>query len=318
MDASMTPATPQTNPASTPMPPPTGGRISRGFRLAGLSWRVVMQEKTLLVLPLISMVASMFLLAGLTGIMWASGTLDTVGNSVSSATSGAGASTVYSQLTIVDYLLLGIYYFLASFIVVFFNAAIVAIAMKRLNGEDASLGDGIRTAWKHVGKIAVWALITATVGLILRTLQERAGFIGQIVIGLIGVAWTIVTFFVVPVLLFEEVGAVGGIKRSASIFKAKWGEQLTGTVAVSLVFMLAGMLGVLIGVGLVFVSPWLGIPFIIFVVVLVAALSGAVMGVFNAALYKFATTGEVGVGFTEADLNAAFYSKKRGRRGATA
>jgi len=280
-----------------------------------MSWSVVMKEKSLLALPLISMAAGLALFAGLSGIFWANGTIQAVGDSVSSAASSS-ASSFYEQLTPVDYVLLGAYYFLATFITVFFNAAIVAIAMKRLNGEDATLGDGIRMAWKHAGKIAVWSLITATVGLILRSLQERAGFIGQIVIGLIGAAWTIVTFFVVPVLLFEEVGAVGSIKRSAIIFKAKWGEQLTGTAGITILFGIIGFIGVLIGVGLVFVSPFLGIPFIVFTVLLMAALSGAVMGVFNAVLYKYATTGEVGDGFTEADLNAAFYSKK-GRRGAT-
>ena len=313
MDQSMNPTPhPMQPPVPTqqPMaPPPSGGRFRRGLHLLGISWRVVMSEKSLLVLPIFSMIAGLFLFAGMSGILWANGTITRV---VDAAGGSSGRFDFYQQFGPMDYVVLGIYYFLAAFVVVYFNATIIAIATKRLRGEDAKLGDGFREANKHLGKIAGWALVTATVGLILRSLEERAGLIGRIVIGLIGLAWAIVTFFVVPVLLFEEnVSVFGSIKRSASLFKQRWGEQLTGTIAITALFGIIGFVAVMIGVGVTMAVPVLGIILIVASVLVLSALSGAVSGVFNAALYRYATTGEAGGGFTEADLNGAFYAKKR-------
>ncbi|MEX0990886.1 MAG: DUF6159 family protein [Actinomycetota bacterium] len=303
MDQSMNP--PQQPPVPPTPPPPSGGRFRRGLHLLGISWRVVMSEKSLLVLPLVAMFTGLLLFAGLAGIFWTTGTITRVGQ----ASSG---TNFYAQLTPVDYGLLGLYYFLAAFITVYFNAVIIAIAMKRLGGEDAKLSDGFKMANKHLGKIAGWALVTATVGLILRSLEERAGIIGRIVIGIIGLAWAIITFFVVPVLLFEaNVGVFGSVKRSALLFKQRWGEQLTGTISITLLFGLLGFVAVAISVAVAFVVPVLGIFLAVASILAMTALSGAVSGVFNAALYRYAPTGQAGGGFTEGDLNGAFYAKKR-------
>ena len=97
-------------------------------------------------------------------------------------------------------------YVALAFVSIYFNAAVIGTAMKRLQGEDASIHDGLALARQHIGKIFVWAVITATVGMILRSLQERAGILGRIVLGIVGIAWTVLTFFVVPVLLYEPVG----------------------------------------------------------------------------------------------------------------
>lgn len=288
--------------------PPHRGRFRTGVYLMGVSWRVVKSEPSLLVLPILSMIASVLLLAGFAGIFWVNGTITRV---VDAAGAGSSAEAFTSAMRPLDYVLGFAYYFLAAFFVVFFNAAIIAIAAKRLDGEDATVGDGLRAASKHAGKIAVWALITATVGMILRAIQERVGVIGDIIIAIIGVAWTLITFFVVPVILFEDVGAVASIKRSASIFKQKWGEQMTGTIGITAILGIVGFLGVMIGVGLAFVALPIGIAFAVLVVLAVSVLSGAITGVFNTALYRYATTGTVGGGFTEADMAAAFVAKKQ-------
>ena len=94
--------------------------------------------------------------------------------------------------------------------------------------------DGLALARQHIGKIFVWALITATVGMILRAIQERSGIVGRIVIGIVGIAWSVLTFFVVPVLLYEPVGVGESIKRSASIFRQRWGEQFIGNATIGL------------------------------------------------------------------------------------
>ena len=41
----------------------------------------------------------------------------------------------------------------------------------------------------------------------LQALEQRAGIVGRIVIGLVGMAWALVTMLVLPVLVIEQVGA---------------------------------------------------------------------------------------------------------------
>ena len=164
------------------------GRISRGFRLLGASWKVLQQDRELLVLPLISFLCIAVAAAGFGGIGWAAGMFD------------EGKTSTGSPAF---YVLMFAFYFVTYFIAIYFNAAVVGAAMKRLEGGDPTLGDGLRAASSKLGKIAGWAAVAATVGLIIRSLEERAGFIGRIVLGIIGVAWSAITFFVVPVLLFD-------------------------------------------------------------------------------------------------------------------
>src|ERR687895_2520317 len=142
-------------------------RIRWGFRLLGASWEVLRSDKELLVLPVLSFLAIAVATAGIGALAWA-----------------GGLGSERDSLTALDYVYLFVFYFVAYFIGIFFNAAVVGAATIRLQGGDPTVGDGMRMARQHLGKIAGWALIAASVGLILRALEDRAGFIGRIVIGL--------------------------------------------------------------------------------------------------------------------------------------
>ncbi|HEX2025637.1 MAG TPA: DUF6159 family protein [Actinomycetota bacterium] len=269
-------------------------RISRGFRLLRASWEVLRSDKELLVLPVLSFLAIAVATAGIGALAWA-----------------GGLGSERESLTALDYVYLFIFYFVAYFIGIFFNAAVVGAATIRLQGGDPTVRDGLRLASSKLGKIAGWAAISATVGLILRSLEERFGFLGDLIIGLIGVVWGAITFFVVPVLLYEPVGAIEGIKRSASIFKQRWGEQMTGNVAIGLAMFLIG-LPVLVIAGLVAsVAMPVGVAIGILAIGALIAFGTAVSGVFQAALYRYATTGESAGAFHAADLQSSF----RPRRG---
>lgn len=270
-------------------------RISRGFRLLRASWDVLRSDKELLVLPLISFVLIALVTASLAGAAWATG----------------GLGRHRDSLEVIDYVFLGLYYFVAYFIGIFFNAAVVGAATIRLQGGDPTVGDGLRLAASKAGKVAGWAAISATVGLILRSLEERAGFLGDLVIGLIGVVWGAITFFVVPVLLYEPVGPVEGIKRSAAIFRRRWGEQFTGNVAIGLAVFLLALPALLLAGALAAVSLPVGIVVGVLVIGTLVAVGSALSGVFQAALYRYATTGEAGGAFDHADLQTSF----RPRRG---
>jgi hypothetical protein len=269
------------------------GSISRGFRLAKASWGVVKQDRELLVLPVISFLCSLLVMG-----VFALGAV------------GIGIPEQGQTISPALYVLGFVMYVVLAFITIFFNAAIIGTAMKRLKGEDASLRDGIALARQHIGKIFVWALITATVGMILRTLQERAGIIGRIVIGMIGVAWNVITFFVVPVLLYEPLSVPGSIKRSASIFRQRWGEQFIGNATIGLAIFLVAIPVVLVGVGITLAVPYVGIPLLVIALGALMAIGAACSGVFNAALYRYATTGESSGAFSIEDMDSSFRPKK--------
>jgi hypothetical protein len=188
---------------------------------------------------------------------------------------------------------------------------VIGMAMKRLRGEDASIRDGLDLARAHVGKIFVWSVLTATVGMVLRAIAERSGIVGRIVLSLIGVAWNVITFFVVPVLLFEPVGVTDGIKRSASIFRQRWGETFIGTGAIGLVIFLASLVVIVVAVPLGMALPALGVAVGVLGLGALAAIGVACTGVFNAALYRYATTGEASGAFTVEDLQASFRPRER-------
>jgi hypothetical protein len=272
------------------------GSISRGFRLVKASWAVVRQDHELLVLPAISFLCSLVVMA-----VFGLGML------------GIGIPERDESLNVAHYAVLFAMYVALSMVTVFFNAAVIGTAMKRLRGEPATLRDGLGLARRHLGQLMVWALITATVGMILRMLQERAGAIGRLLLGALGVAWTVITFFVVPVILYESVGAPQAIRRSVSLFRERWGEQFTGQATIGLALFLIALPIAVLGGMLAAAEPVVGIPLLVLAIGALAAIGAACSGVFNAALYRYATTGESSGAFSEDDLNATF----RPRRGAT-
>lgn len=271
-------------------------RISRGFRLLGASLQVLRADKELLVLPLISFAALVVVVTPLLAVAFATG-----------ISSGEDL-----RLSTLQYVFLGVAYFIASFIGIFSNAAIVGAATIRLEGGDPTVKDGLRIAFSKVDKIIGWAALTATVGIVLRAIEERVGILGRIVIAVVGAAWGVITFFVVPVLLYEPLGVMQAVKRSATIFKERWGEQFTGNISIGLatvlvavpVFVVAFLLGV--------VSPLLGVAVGVLAMAALMVVTTAVTGIFNAALYHYATTGSASGPFGEEDLRGAFRPKQKG------
>jgi Family of unknown function (DUF6159) len=272
------------------------GSVSRGFRLAKASWTVVKQDRELLVLPVISFFCSLIVMTVFGLGMWGIG-LPAKGESPSPGIYAIGF----------------VMYVALAFVTIFFNAAVIGTAMKRLQGQDAKISDGLALARQHIGKIFVWAVITATVGMILRTIQERSGVVGRILIGIVGIAWNVLTYFVVPVLLFEPVGVGDSIKRSATIFRQRWGEQFIGQATIGLAFFLVSIPVVLVGVLIAAAVPILGVPILIVAIGVLMAVAAACSGVFNAALYRYATTGEASGAFSVEDMNSSFRPRKGGR-----
>jgi hypothetical protein len=261
------------------------GRIGRGWQLAKMSLRVIRKDKEILVFPVLSGIITLLILGS-----FFVGTFFTVGIS---GLEDSSSSWVFYAFFIV-------FYFVAFFVSIFFNAAIIGCAMIRMDGGDPTVKDGLRIAGQNVSSILKWALFAATVGLIIRAIQERVGFIGKLIMGAIGVAWTIVTYFVVPVLIYEHLGPWAAVKRSASILKGTWGEALVGNLGLGAIFFLAMLPGIFILVlGIYGFVAWglaAGIAILAMAIVyilMIGIIASAAQAVLVAALYRFATTGQV-------------------------
>ena len=207
--------------------------FGRTWQLTKMSWGVLQSDRKLIAFPIMSGVALVILAALLTGVGAGFGTFERLGEAETAGLAEA------------DIVLLGITYFLLAFVIIYFNAALIGAAMVRLAGGTPTLGDGFRLANSRLPQIAGWALISATVGLILQILrnQSRDNFLGQIALSIVGGVWAYLTFFVVPVLVAEETGPITAIKRSSSLFKRTWGEQVVANFGFGIVGFVAALIG---------------------------------------------------------------------------
>lgn len=270
------------------------GRIGTGWQLTKTSLRVLRKDKELLLFPLLSGLAILGILAAFIGGMF--------------VTVGFGAA-FGGDLTWLFAVLMVVYYIVSFFIAFFFNAAIIGAATIRLNGGNPTLGDGLRIARENVKRIFLWAVFAATVAMILRAIQERLGFIGKILIGLVGIAWSLATYFVVPVLVYEKLGPWAAVKRSAHLFKTTWGETLVGGFSLGAIFVLLGLAGLLAPIlGFLLggvVGLLVGIVVLVVYWVALGLVASAASSILIAALYRYATTGKVAEDFQGLPVFAA-------------
>lgn len=265
-------------------------RIRRSWQLAKASLDVLRKDKELMIFPIISalamvVVSAVFLLPSLL-----SNLVDNI--------LGADAP-------VLGYVVLFLFYIVQYTVVYFFNTALIGAALIRLRGGDPTVRDGIKVALSRLGPIVGWALVSATVGLLLNVISDRSKKngrgIGHLVSSLLGAGWNIVTFLVVPVLAAEGLGPIEAIKRSWALLKRSWGEQISGTITIGLVFGLVGVISGLLlvgaGAGLsLWLESWVpGLLFGILLVMLImflGLLNSTLSGIFAAAVYTYAVDGE--------------------------
>jgi hypothetical protein len=209
--------------------------------------------------------------------------------------------------------LLFVFYLVVSFITLFFNTALVGAALTRLRGGDPNFNQGMQIAIRNLGHIFVYAIINATVGLVMAIIEERLEAVGRIVAGLVGGAWAIVTFLVVPVMVAENISPFEAIKRSGELLRKTWGEQIIGSAGIGLVIFLFSLLAAvpvvlaaLTGVAAVAVT---GAVIAVIYLCAVFLIGSALNGVYRAALYLYATTGNSAAPFDSDLLSGAFRSK---------
>lgn len=208
------------------------------------------------------------------------------------------------------------YYFVTYFAVVFFNAALVSCALMRFNGEEPTIGDGFRAASMRLPQILAWALVSATVGVLLWLVENVHEKVGAWISAILGTVWTVITYFVVPVLVVEKLGPIAAIKRSASILRKTWGEALVGRLGLGFFIFLLSLPGILlIFLGAVLIAQnmgTIGLALIIGGVLYLlfeSAVAAALQGIFVGALYQYAAQGSVPRGFDEDTFRGAFGKK---------
>jgi hypothetical protein len=214
---------------------------------------------------------------------------------------------------LVFYIALFAFYLVSYFVVIFFNTALVSCVNARLQGKEMSVGEGLKNALNHFTSILAWALVSATVGIILQLLKEKGGVIGKIAASLVGGAWGLVTFFVVPILVLEDKGVVDAIKESTSLIRKTWGETIIGSGSIMLVFVIIGIIGFICTLATLLLGSFavFGIALVLFIglVIVLAVVAAAMQGIFVTALYTYARTGTVPSAFRSDLIQNAFVQK---------
>ncbi len=297
--------------------------FGRSWRLVKASYSVLKQDKELLWFPVMSTIGLIVVTIAMMLPLAGSGIFGAVeaGEELSS-----GQSTMAFIFTF-------LFYFVTYTVIIFSNTALIGAAMIRLDGGDPTVSDGIRIARERLSTILGWAAIAATVGMILQALQNMAResdnivtqIIGSILVSLVGFAWNLMTFLVIPVFVVENVGPIEAIKRSGAMVKKTWGENITGSFSMGIIqFLIMLAVFLLVGLPLFLLASSMESAFLmVVVVVLVVTLIGAIgiffsalNGIFQAALYKYAINDgntEVVSEFFDADMIAGAFQPKAAR-----
>lgn len=272
-------------------------KFSRSWELVKASAGVLRSDKELLIFPVISGIAALIVLA----------TFAIPIVSLKLFEGGTGP---------LGYVLGFLFYLCQYFVIFFFNSALVGAAMIRLNGGDPTVADGLRIARERMLPILGYAAIAATVGLLLQFLKNKDNFVIRMLGSLLGTAWTVASFLVVPVLVANKIGPIDAVKKSIELLKSTWGENAVGQLGIGFVFgfIMAGVIitGVVLSILGFTVSPYLGGSLVVLTILsalTVGIIQSALSGVYAAALYRFANDGVAPQGFEGMGLQTAFQAR---------
>jgi hypothetical protein len=276
--------------------------FQRSWELTKASWHVLLQDKQLLLFPILSVVFSIaFVMVML---------FPTVILAILNEASFSYAFPFYAAV-------FGIYFGLA-FIATFFNVCVVYTTKKRFDGGNATFAESIKFSFSRIHLIFYWSLVAATVGILLRALENaargrRGNLLARIVVSMIGVAWSIATLFVVPGMVYYGLGPFDAIKKSVSAIKKTWGENIIAYVGFGFAQLMFFIVGAIIFIPLFFLflalgafgvvlAVFLGIAYLVAVVLVF----GILKSIFHTALFVYAERGKVPRGYTQQMMKEAF------------
>jgi hypothetical protein len=272
--------------------------IRRSYAIFVESLRILGKDKEILIFPLLSGIITIIAFSTMVFAGLTSGLL----------------KEFQSGNRVVGYVVLFVWYFVSWFIVLFFNVAVIACAAIRLRGGDPTIADGFRASMQHIGRIAAWALVSATVGVILRVIAERAKIVGRIISGLLGAVWSIATYFIVPVMIFEGRSIGDSVKQSTELIKKTWGESLVAAGGIGAFIMLLAVGGLVLPIAAMFISvsaALIALGVMVVYWIALSVVSAALSGIFRTALYLYAAEGRTPEGFTPDYVQNAFAVKTK-------
>jgi hypothetical protein len=277
------------------------GKMGNSFALMKASMNVLKLDKELMLFPVMSGIASVLVMASFAAPIFITG-----GGGIFE-----GGDAGYLEMSVMF-----LFYVVQYTVIFFFNSALIGAALIRLDGGDPTVSDGLAIASKRMGSILGYAVIAATVGMVLRMISQRGGIFAKIAASFAGMAWTLTTYLVVPVLVTKDIGPIDAIKESAAIFKRTWGEQVVGNFGLSgaVFLMMLAWTAVSFGIGFVGASLFGGFGVLAAVgigivgYVFLALIASALQGIYQAALYRYAMTGDTGI-FDAQIMGSAFRQK---------
>lgn len=266
------------------------GRIRRGWELTKKSWSVLREHRELIRFPIYGAVATIPL------------AVITLGPGLYLLEEGEIAPGV--PLTLISIYILAL-------VGIFFSVGLAAAADRIFRGEEVSVGEGMAVARERLGKVASWALFSTAFGVLISLLEEQ-GVFGAIIGRLLDIGWALITFLAVPVIAIEGTGPLETLKRSSALFRSRWGQQVTGNIAIGGAVFVLGVLpaAALIGLGLLlWGTSGFGGAVLVVIGVMVGAVAlviqKALSGIFGVALYHYAAEGSALGGFSESELESA-------------
>ena len=275
-----------------------GGRFGRGLRLVGIGFTMARDEPGLMMVPVVAFVVQL--------IIFGIGALVLL-PTVRSTNTTAGQSAHLSAGQWVVLVVAGV---LVMFVSVVSHATIIARVMARFHGQSVTNVRAARAALTKSPQLLAWAFINYVVISVLRSIGNR-GLIGALVGAVLRAGWMLASFFVVPVILFEDKGAVASIKRSVELCRGRWGENIVGNGALGIIGFVAILVDVAVAVGLGMVFAPIGVAVGVIGLAAVLLVLTVATAAFNAALYWYAVTDQSPGQYSVGDLQSAYRQKGR-------
>ncbi len=269
-------------------------RIKRGWALTKKSWGLLRENPALVRFPLYGGVA--MIVCAIVVV-------------------GPGLLLIENHSTVIGGALAVIGFYLLAVIGTYFSVGLAAAADMIFRGRQTTVADGLAVSRTRFSQIAGWAAVSTAIGLVLSALENQ-GVVGEILGRVLAVGWSLITFLAVPVIALEGTGPFATLKRSSSLFKSRWGQQVTGNIAIGGAVFLFGVLpsALLIFAGfLIWASASFAGALLLVIGVIGLAISmlvsSALSNIFGVALYRYALDGEAVGGFTPAELDSAVRTK---------
>ncbi len=250
-------------------------RLANGWKLSLISFQLIDSHKELLLFPLLSTIS---LLGMGVSFIFCAGSFS------------GGYEGYHGSGSATQYLLLLAFYLINAFVTIFFNVALIHCTFKILKGEQATISEGVAFSSSRLNLILSWSLVSATVNVVLKLIEKRSILLTGMITRMFGMLWSLATFLVIPVMVYENLDVGAAIKRSAQLFKETWGENVAAGFsfeAIGFIIFLASF--ICLG-SLMLPNHWfLYLAVMVLVGSIIYTVISAVETVFLAMMYQYAT-----------------------------